>query len=296
MASTGWLPASPLTARPLDATSLRAKLSRYQRRLPSPDPSRTRLGSAISSQLARNLHGAWRERPCSRGVRRVRTGRGERRDAPRGSFRCGFPLRGTLRGAPRTSATATVWMSDRRLHAFALPPDLFLQQHGTKLSETFRSVAQQPTDSLEGVRCGSARTPPGCVPRGPATETGPLAGRGGLPREPPVAKRAGLAERTSNARRRRGCARDSRGDEPPCAASASPPQAPPAPGVCRRIRPCKVARRSTLVPRGSSAPGSHGHGRWGRRGPIGHDWVNSRRNDLNGQGRRLRPRWVIEAA
>ena len=33
-------------------------------------------------------------------------------------------------------------MSDRQLHAFALPPDLFLQQHGAKLSETFRCVDQ----------------------------------------------------------------------------------------------------------------------------------------------------------
>jgi len=46
-------------------------------------------------------------------------------------------------------------MSDSRQHAFALPPDLFLQQHGAKLSETFRSVDQhgEHRDSIGNRQC-----------------------------------------------------------------------------------------------------------------------------------------------
>ena len=52
--------------------------------------------------------------------------------------------------------------------------------------------------------------------------------------------------------------RGSLGIEVSRAAIASPPLAPPAAGVCRRVRPCEVTRRIHLVPRSTPAPGSHG--------------------------------------
>jgi len=48
---------------------------------------------------------------------------------PGAGFAAAFPLRGTLRGAPRTSTTAAVWIGAALLDAFALPPDVFREQH-----------------------------------------------------------------------------------------------------------------------------------------------------------------------
>ena len=61
---------------------------------------------------------------------------------------------------------------------------------------------------------------------------------------------------------RRGCAGDSSAGRVSRATIASPPQTPPAAGVCRQMPPCEAA------------PGSQNHGRWGRRSRTGHDRVN----------------------
>ena len=88
----------------------------YRRR--SDGGGRTAVAGCIDALCDRDGYTEWAaHRPTADFAGSARTSTGSMREGP---------LRGPLRGAPRTLATAAIWMSDRRLHhAFALPPDIF---------------------------------------------------------------------------------------------------------------------------------------------------------------------------
>jgi hypothetical protein len=93
------------------------------------EPQQANTRDLESPRIDRSAKGS-RSAICSKG------GRG--RCAPRLDSPWLSPGCGTLRGAPRTSATAAVWMSDRRLDAFALPPDVLAQKHSPQLGKDCR--------------------------------------------------------------------------------------------------------------------------------------------------------------